>query len=77
MALTTPTIFPPAPPEEDNRDACCGVCSSVWHPTENHDRDTVRVVAGMDGPIGVRDEFPPGYDPGEADRLIGREPHGA
>jgi hypothetical protein len=60
------TTFPPAPPEEEARDACCEQCGSLFHTTDGHGRRT----AAIGGEVS---EFPPGYDPGEADRLIGRD----
>lgn len=59
-----------APPEEESRDACCSRCGSMFHSTENHP-----VEAGVRGLMGpATPDFPLGYDPGEADRLIGRDP---
>jgi hypothetical protein len=63
--------FPPAPPEEESRDACCGRCSSLFHSTSDHpDRPNGALTSAR---IGTDDDFPPGYDPGDADRLIGRD----
>lgn len=67
--------FPPAPPEEDARDAHCGVCGSLFHSTEAHVESTG--FSDRRGEALSVPEFPPGYDPGEADRLIGRDPHAA
>ena len=57
--------LPAAPPEEEARDGCCEQCGSLFHTTDGHGR----LSAGF-GPV---PEFPPGYDPAEADRLIGRD----
>lgn len=69
-----PTDLPPAPAEEDQRDACCGVCSSMFHSTAEHPADLAGVASLMGAPVVAGDDFPPGYDPAEADRLIGRDP---
>lgn len=50
---------------EETRDACCDVCGSIWHDTDDHP------FAESDA---TEFRFPPGYDPAEADRLIGRKP---
>lgn len=62
--------LPPAPPEENEVDACCPTCGSLFHSAEFHtvERSGGARAAAMAG------EFPPGYDPAEADRLIGRTP---
>lgn len=70
------TNLPATPPEEDQRDACCGVCGSIWHLTTEHP-PTLAGVAPIGGVGAAVDDFPPGYDPAEADRLIGRDPHAA
>lgn len=67
------STLPPDPPEEDQADPHCGVpgCGSLFHPTELHGSLNRRdEVDGRE----LADEWPPGYDPAEADRLIGREP---
>lgn len=56
-------VLPSAPTEEECRDACCGFCGSLFRGTEGHSLK----IAGR-GPV---EEFPPGYDFAEADRLIG------
>lgn len=71
-----PTDLPPAPAEEEQRDACCGECSSMFHSTADHPPTLAGVASLMGAPAGD-DDFPPGYDPAEADRLIGRDPRGA
>lgn len=75
--------YPPAPPEEESRDACCGVkgCGSLFHSTAAHPRQQ------DGGPVRVRnlgkpmatlvDEWPEGYQPDEADKFIGRDPRGS
>lgn len=64
--------LPDAPPEEDALDACCRVCGSLWHPTADHPGAEGGVTgAAFDEP---RNGWPKNYDPGEADRLIGRTP---
>ena len=66
------------PIDEDQLDACCSVCGSKWHATENHEQVQEKAVASLVGVPGEpEDEFPPGYDPFHADRLIGRDPSGA
>lgn len=66
--------YPPAPVEEDQRDAHCEQCGSLFHPTERH--DILRNLAAM-GDDEPEDDWAavPGYDPAEADELIGRTPH--
>jgi len=66
------STLPPAPAEEEARDACCGVCSSMFHSTSDHP-PTLAGVASFAAVGAVTEEFPPGYDPAEADRLIGRD----
>lgn len=65
-------ILPPAPAEEEKRDACCPACGSLWHSAAGHP-----VAAATEALVGLvaAPEFPVGYDPAEADRLIGRDPH--
>lgn len=73
------TELPQAPPEEDARDACCSECGSLFHPTSTHKaQDGLASLAGLsrEEVMTVGDEFPPGYDSAEADRLIGRNPDG-
>jgi hypothetical protein len=63
--------LPSAPANEETVDACCARCGSLWHPTDQHPQaNAVMGLVGMD----AAEEFPPGYDPAEADRLIGRDP---
>ena len=70
------SIFPPAPPEEEGRDAHCETCGSLFHGTVDH--SAIPTARAWDRGMRVyQDDFPPGYDPAEADRLIGRDPHGA
>lgn len=57
-------------PDEENLDACCGICGSIWHPTDGHPGSLLGYAAEDEPPF----RFPPGYDPAEADRLIGRKP---
>ena len=64
--------LPPAPAHEDASDACCAECGGLFHRTEEHGPTPGRTAlaalsASMAG------GFPPGYDPAEADRLIGRD----
>lgn len=66
--------LPPAPANEDATDACCGVCGGLFHRTAEHAEGPLRGVAALTGGDVPAEEFPPGYDPGEADRLIGRDP---
>lgn len=63
------------PIDEDQLDACCDVCGSIWHATENHIEVKQAGIVGLLGVPGEpeEDEFPPGYDPYHADRLIGRD----
>lgn len=64
--------LPDAPPEEDALDACCRICGSIWHPTADHPGSEGGVTAAaFDDPM---NGWPEGYDPAEADRLIGRTP---
>lgn len=63
--------LPPAPPEEEAADACCASCGSLFHTTDGHPAPPGASLAGLVAPP---PEFPPGYDPAEADRLIGRAP---
>ncbi len=63
--------FPPAPPEEDRREPHCDSCGSLFHATADH--DGTHVLAALRGEAS-QDEWPIGYDPAEADRLIGRYP---
>lgn len=60
--------LPPAPPEEESRDGCCPQCGSLFHSTHPKGASlTSTNLASED------EELPEGYDPSEADRLIGRE----
>ena len=68
---TEPTSLPLAPPEEDAKDACCPTCGSLFHRASEHIGSAAKVAF-----LGPAAEFPPGYDPAEADRLIGRNPDG-
>lgn len=52
--------LPAAPPHEESKDACCPDCGSLFH-----------LAHPLGGKRSALPEFPPGYDPGEADRLIG------
>jgi hypothetical protein len=64
--------LPAAPAEEDARDACCAECGSLFHRTGEHATPAPLEGLGVMGDTSA-DEFPPGYDPAEADRLIGRD----
>ena len=59
--------LPKAPPHEESKDACCPQCGSLFHTESHHSRRGIAATAD------VGDEFPPGYDPAEADKLLGRE----
>ena len=72
-----PTDLPPAPAEEEQRDACCGECSSMFHSTTDHPPTLAGVASLMGPPVVAGDDWRPGYDPAEADRLIGRDPQAA
>ena len=59
------------PTDDDFLDACCDVCASSFHASADHPVSST-TARGPEG--GVERDFPPGYDPAEADRLIGRDP---
>lgn len=61
--------------DEDQLDGCCDVCGSIWHATADHPKVQRTAVAGLLGVPGdpEEDDFPDGYDPYHADRLIGRD----
>jgi hypothetical protein len=50
-------------PEDDERDACCPTCGSLFHGPGWHEGDEPAASAD-----------PAEFDPAEADRLIGRDP---
>ncbi len=80
MTLDGSTDLPPAPPEEEGRDACCDVCGGLFHaPADHPETAQVNLDDGITiGAFGIpmRTKGVPYYDYGEADRLIGRDPHG-
>ncbi len=64
------------PIDEDQLDACCDVCGSKWHATLDHSEVQTKATTALVGVPGEA-EFPLGYDPSHADRLIGRDPRAA
>ena len=57
--------------DENALDGCCSECGSLFHSTRTH--PVVEVVTALVGPTTLP-EFPRGYDPGEANHLIGSVP---
>lgn len=59
---------------EDQLDGCCDVCGSIWHATADHPPPRATALLGV--PELLEQDFPKGYDPSRADRLIGRHVDG-